>query len=698
MDEFDISEQDLLSNLVSKIRDQIDSNYKIQEETVASSGIPADSLIEDEEGKAKTIIEAKTNVDNQGSPRALQQLKIYVEESEAEFGMLVTPSINYLFSISEENDSLELSYTDLNTIYGGDETKQRRAFRSYQELAFCYDRARHEAKRVCSQEISIENIVWELQRIATAEKRNLPLDPQADFVDQIQNIDKKVQGEIADLNKHNQGQIPLSEFAEKESSAYNEYFSRLKLRKIIHGVFRGFSIDETDNEILQKFVENLTSNSADQQYSTPLGLSEYIIQLADIESGDDVLDPACGWGNLLREAERAEANGVGIDVSSRAILTASGCNSLLDFETEFCIGDGIENSISTFRGQFDHVVLDPPRKTSIEGEKISSRVPKVARRDISTVFIASSLAALNPTGQLTALIPIRLLTGDQYSDFRQFLLNEYHIDRVIEVKNESILHTLEDRTGIIQISKRNSSNLKTTFEVFLNYKPESSIKNHKNIEKLEKNLETDRLVGVSTLSPVEVQEITSAFEDINESYSEVKNLKDVRFLSSIKSGNQVTKEETTHTDDGLPYLRIKNRSDPDSSLPRVDPAEHRIAGPRDVLISTTGTVTESYLPEQDVVPDQNWAILRFDTHEAALIYHCFFQTPLGSKVLDAVSIERTIRYIPLSRLEQIPVPKIPKSEIDKLAVELPNLLRDIKHSSAADGSNLQNYLLEVLNQ
>lgn len=698
MDESDISEQDFLSELVSKIQDQIDSNYKIQKEPVASSGIPADSLIENKEGKATTIIEANQNIDNYGSQRALQQLKIYVEESEAEFGMLASPSINYLFSISEENNNLELSYADLNTIQDGDGAKQRRAFRSYQELAFCYDRARHEAKRVCSQEITIENIVWELQRIATAEKKNLLLDPKANFVDQIQNIDNKVQGKITDLNKHNQGQIPLSDFAVKESRANNEYFTRINLRKIIHGVFRGFSIEKTDNEILQKLVENLTSNSADQQYSTPLGLSEDIIQLAGIESGDDVLDPACGWGNLLREAERAKADGVGIDVSSRAILTASGCDSLLDFETKFCIGDGIENSISTFGGQFDHVVLDPPRKTSIESDEISSKVPKAARREISTVFIASGLAALRPTGQLTALIPIRLLTGDQYSDFRQFLLDEYQIDRVIEVKNKSILHTLEDRTGIIQVSNQKSSDSKTTFEVYLNYEPEASIESHTNVEQLERNLDTDGLVGINTFSPVEVQEITSAFEDLYGNFSEVKNLKDINFLSSIESGNQVTKEETTHTDAGLPYLRIKNRSDPDSSLPRVDPAEHRIAGPKDILISTTGTVTESYLPEQNIVPDQNWAILRFDTHEAALIYHCFFQTPLGSKVLDAISIERTIRYIPLSRLEQIPVPKIPKSEIDKLAVELPDLLRDSKDSSASDASNLQKFLLEVINQ
>lgn len=698
MDE-DVSntEHDLLSNLIGEFRGEINGEYTFEERSILSGGIEVDAVIRDSTGSPQIIIEVKKNSDKSLQEHALQQLKIYVEKSEAEFGILVSPGVQYGFSITEENGEYEYSYSTLDAITGNSNAAQRRPFQSYQELAFCYDHARKEAKRVTSRKITIENIVWELQRIATAEEKGISLDPNQDFSENISIVDHEVQGEISDLRSQNRRQVTFADFAEEEQIDHTLRPAHQHSRRVIHGVFRGYSIANTDEEILRKFVQNLTSRSADRQYSTPLGLSEYLVEAAGIGTGDKVLDPACGWGNLLREAERRGADGVGVDINGSAILTASGFNSLLNLQIQFYIGNGLSLPFDIFHEEFDHVVLDPPRKTSIRDGELPSELPPTVNWNSTSAFIASSLAALKPGGLLTTIAPTRLLTGAQHSKFREYLIDNYKLERVAEVKEGSVLPTLKDDMAIIQVSKDQQGQSKTILEIFPEFDSDSPKYNEIEKSKLEVDLDTAKLLGSGTLSPVEIQSISPALEQIRKDFSDVQKLSSIPELTEITRGAQVSEEEISSGGGNVPYLRIKTVSD-SSSPPLINAEQHPTAGPNDVLISATGTVSKSYLPDEKIVPDQNWAVLSFNSKDAALVYHSFFNTPIGSQLLEAISIERTIPYIPLLRLEKALVPIISEGHIEQLARKIRQIHRSKSLEESEPAPEVQDLFLQVIEE
>lgn len=657
----DETEIEFLDEVFSDLNSDLSDEHNVIREFAIKPGIRSDGVVTDSEGKPLVVIEAKIKTGARYQEQAIQQLRTYLQASEAEYGLFVSPDVRYLFSLHGEDPVLEASHSSLSSIINV--TDQRRAFISYEELAFCYDRARKQAKKFSSNEATIENVILELQRITTGERHNIVIDPLESLSNSIQNIDDILQDKYPFYQFESQKQSTLTDFASETKTV--PAFTRA-----IQGVFRGYSIVETDTEILHEFTHHLTSRAGDQKYSTPLNVAQYLVDLADIGPDQLILDPACGWGNLLRGAEREGAEGVGIDIDKDALITASGFNSLLDLDIEFHHDNGLRLPFDKFRNTFDHVLLDPPIRSKTKEEDLPEELANYAGRDIAQAFVIASLEALQEGGTLTAVVPVSLLTGANNREFRKELLDDYNIRRVVEVADGSLSPALGADLAVLQVEKQRHGIEQTEFVIIDKFEGDRLDNDPDILEQRSLDLSNQNLLGDDTLAPSEVLRIDEITEDLTHHYPETASLSGLREIREILKGARVP-DENLKPEGALPYLKISHATKEQPRLRYTENTEnYPIAGPSDLLISATGTVSITYVPDKQLVPDQNWAIARFDSREAAITYDGFFKTELGKKLLKAIATGQSIPYTPLYRFRQLPVPIFEENQLSSISDRL----------------------------
>ena len=655
------TETEFLDRALADLSSQLSEETEIHREYAIKPGIRADAVVVDQDKKPIVVVEAKIKTGSRSQDQAIQQIRTYLQATEAKYGLFLSPDIRYLFSIQGENPVLEVSHSDLANILNGDNS--RRGFSSYEELAFCYDRARDQARRIASNEATIENIIVELQRIATAERQDISVDPLDDLRRSIEEIDD-----------HIQTKYPFYNFESKKQATLTDFTSETKplpvFTQAIQGVLRGYSIVNTDSNILREFTQHLTSRSGDQKYSTPLNVAQYLVGLAEISPDERVLDPACGWGNLLREAEREGAEGVGIDIDREALITASGFNSLLDLDIEFYHDNGLQLPFDTFQNSFDHVLLDPPIRSKTKKEDLPDELAEFAGQDIAQSFVIASLEALNQAGTLTAIVPVSLLAGAKNREFRKELLNNSNIRKVVEVAEGSLSPTLGADLAVIQVEKQGKRTEQTEFVILDEFEDNRLSRDPDILNISTIDLEGENILGDYTLLPSEVLRIDKITEEISQSYPEIGPLDSVVNLQEISKGVRV-QEDDLSLEGSLPYFKISNATGEKSESQYTDGYEdYPTAGTSDLLIGATGTISITHVPERRLIPDQNWAVAKFDSHEAAVTYDGFFKTDLGRELLIAVATGQSIPYTPLYRFRQLPVPLFDDSQISSISSRL----------------------------
>lgn len=657
----DETEIEFLNEVLPDLNSELSEEHDIRRESAIKPGIRPDAVVADSDGKPLVVIEAKIKTGTRYQEQAIQQIRSYLQASEAKYGLFVSPDVRYLFSLHGEDPVLEVSHSNLSSIT--DRNNSRRAFISYEELAFCYDRARKQGKRFASNQATIENVILELQRITTGEQHNIVIDSLDDLSNSVQTVDDILQD-----------RYPFYQFESREQATLTNFTSETRtvpaFTRAIQGIFRGYSIVDTDTEILREFTYHLTSRAGDQKYSTPLNVAQYLVDLANIGSNQLILDPACGWGNLLREAERDGAEGVGVDINTDALITASGFNSLLNLDIEFHHDNGLQLPFDRFQNTFDHVLLDPPIRSKTKRKNLPDELANYAGQDIAQAFIIASLEALHLDGILTAVVPVSLLTGANNRNFRKELLYDYNIRKVIEVADGSLSPALGADLAVIQVGNRQNDVEQIEFVVLDQFEGDRLSEDPDVLEQRSLNLPDLNLLGDYTLAPSEILRIHDITENLSRHYPEIESLKSVREIREIRKGTRVP-DEDLKLEGSLPYLKISHATQEKPRLRFVGTTKnYPIAGPSDLLISATGTVSVTYVPEQQLIPDQNWAIARFDSHKAAIAYDGFFKTELGKKLLKAIATGQSIPYTPLYRFKQLPVPAFDDSQLSSIADRL----------------------------
>ena len=134
-----------------------------------------------------------------------------------------------------------------------------------------------------------------------------------------------------------------------------------------------------------------------QFYPTPTSVAKHVVELAEIEEGNSVLEPSAGWGNLLDPINvKCDILAVEPLMENSNVLRKKGYNHCVTTFEEFA-----EHNTQ----KFDRVVMNPPFS---------------GQRDIKHVWMAYNL--LKPGGVLVAIISENALyyqteTSDKFRTF-----------------------------------------------------------------------------------------------------------------------------------------------------------------------------------------------------------------------------------------------------------------------------------------
>lgn len=225
------------------------------------------------------------------------------------------------------------------------------------------------------------------------------------------------------------------------------------------------------------------------QYYTPKTYSTLLISNMHSIKARNVLDIGCGQASLLQAARErwGKAKLIGYDIDP-ANYNLKGKNLHIGF------GNGLDPDLSnkildTF-GSIDVSVANPPY-TSVEVNRniisilklanLYDCVPKnIKKISAEIIFLAQNLLVLKDDGELGAILPASLISGDRWKGLREYLITEKHINKVIQLPPKAFNKTEVTTFALILTNKKTTNQhvnlLSFGKEITLGINGESGIK------------------------------------------------------------------------------------------------------------------------------------------------------------------------------------------------------------------------------
>jgi predicted RNA methylase len=566
---------------------------------------------------------------------------------DVDYGALISDEIEYVFELTEfEGELVEREIPAYPDGRGGefDDVLSER------ELEFRLLRARDLVRDIASPHEYHYQLFHALFRKLVAEQEGIEY--------KIQSLDEHWISQVDDV------------LAEK----YPPYDPAaapvdVEIQKRILQSFEGVDVGKIQPRAARAFTQLVESSRSASQYMTPLRVADAIVDLAGPTDGDRVLDPAAGIGNLIREAAAQGAEASAIEINRETVNAALFLNAVHDTQIDHQVADFLTLALQTessLPDDLDHVLIDPPFGLHYE------RPDGTRERNAEELFVLEALKRLRPGGVVTTVVLQGSLFKQQSQEFREKITGEYRLSNIIEI-NEPIFQHTAVPTAIIQIVNEPAQpGDEVQYQI---------IGDSDSDDELERAVQTLRDGDAPTLQlsdlheksflPSEVIGVEQVTERLHERYEHVVELGE--YAKDIRTG--VKRPETTSEPgpDNLPYLRPQDVSDaePEEYMPREN--AEVTAGPGDVLLSVKGHTSVVYVPKTEVVPASNWAVLRFDSMEEALVYATFFEAELGQEQLETMRTGSTIPYIPLRRLREVLIPRFSDDEVAEKADRIRSL-------------------------
>jgi len=191
-------------------------------------------------------------------------------------------------------------------------------------------------------------------------------------------------------------------------------------------------------------VQPTTRVQTDGVVYTPEALARLLVAeaLSDLKDAW-VLDPACGAGALLAQAQVlgcSPARLCGVDIDPGALAQA---RDRLGEQAQLVQGDGLTLDLgeafpeACAQGGFDAVVANPPY---VRQERLGGRKDPLRGRfrafhgaaDLYVFFLERGLEALRPGGRLAVVVPNKWLRVGYGAALRQLLAREATIERLVD--------------------------------------------------------------------------------------------------------------------------------------------------------------------------------------------------------------------------------------------------------------------------
>lgn len=219
------------------------------------------------------------------------------------------------------------------------------------------------------------------------------------------------------------------------------------------------------------------------QYYTSEGIATLLVKYLHKKEVKTIIDLGAGDGALTcaakRKWDKAVCCVVDIDENNCQRLEEKGFVS----RSINCNVPGLDVLLGIDFESIDVGVCNPPYET-IENSEFIQNLLKQAKLKRShkeqyatsdLVFLAYNLLFLKPHGLLGIIVPYSILTGKNYCWLRQSLLENYYVERVIELPEKCFSYT-EAKTGILIIRKEKGAGRRTKLNTVLDgYKLSDSL-------------------------------------------------------------------------------------------------------------------------------------------------------------------------------------------------------------------------------
>lgn len=187
--------------------------------------------------------------------------------------------------------------------------------------------------------------------------------------------------------------------------------------------------------------KNHAARKKHAQFFTHQVLVEYILDNLDVTEESFVLDPACGVGAFLTQAQNYTSHIYGIDIEPEAVQL---CKKNLNCKSPNII---VRNTLKDFdlrrdfpkayaHGGFDFVIGNPPfqhLKKDVDYNPQIYRDVTCRIVNSATLMIAKSVSLLKKGGFLAFVLPKNILRVDSFYALRQFLLTNTTIVKIVDI-------------------------------------------------------------------------------------------------------------------------------------------------------------------------------------------------------------------------------------------------------------------------
>lgn len=578
----------------------------------------------------------------------IASLKRMMEASNIRYGALISEKIEYIFELDDsDGETVERELPG----YPNSDQDGFDSVLSQEELHFRLWRTLDSIRELGVSPNEYHNHVFHaLFRKFVAEQERITFDIESIDEDWLIEIDNEIQNRYPAYSIQ---AAPLD----------------ISIQREILRSFENVNISNIQPRAARAFIDLIEQSSRASESITPLRVADAIVDLAGVEPRDEVLDPAAGIGNVIRETAHRGANASAVEVNLATTNHALFLNAVQDISIDYTVVDFLSQALDENKFQsldLDHIVVDPP--FGYQYERPDGNIEKNAEEQ----FILKAIEFLKDGGTITAVIPQSSLYKESSKEFRNIVTNDYTLATIVEVNKPVFKHTAVP-TAIVQI-KRTPVGNNEEIEYQIIEDSDSEDEFDKAIQTIEQGnaptIQYSELVQGSFL-PSEIVGVQRTTKEVKEQYGQVVDISAI--AEEIRTG--VSNVETTQKSNStnLPYLRPKDVSEADVAEFAKNTGEAVLAGPEDVLISVKGDTSVVHVPGDEVVPASNWAIIRFQSTDEAQVYSTFLESELGQQQLEVLRTGATIPYIPLRRLEGVLVPQFSDDEIAKKAKKINQL-------------------------
>lgn len=213
---------------------------------------------------------------------------------------------------------------------------------------------------------------------------------------------------------------------------------------------------DTQGDLYEYLLSELQSSGKNGQFRTPRHIINMMVDLANPQIGDKILDPACGTAGFLVNAHQhiLEANkrdGISTLTQIKKVMLDE--DSIYGYDIDETMTrialmnlmmHGIkkpnikrQNTLSgnyTEENMYDVILANPPFKGSLNEAEISERF-RIKTTKTELLFLELMFLALAPSGRCAVIVPEGVLFGNSnaHKQVRKMLLTKCRLDAVISM-------------------------------------------------------------------------------------------------------------------------------------------------------------------------------------------------------------------------------------------------------------------------